>query len=155
MKDHISVTEDQIIQCKNDIVTHYLIAKLNNIILREGKTLGFKFTELAVGSLGEEVVLDKGYSAKKIEEIKNKYKQIQDKISETGNYIDFGDNVNVNLDKLYKVSKIINTDETYYRVHFIDGQVIELDYIDEDAKRLMKLGKYAKNNQNVAPDERQ
>ena len=77
----------------------------------------------------------------RIDEIKALYKKMQDNLMQRQNYVDFGNNTNVNMDKLYKVAKVISPDETYYKVHFTDGQIIEMDYIDDDAKHRMKYGK--------------
>ena len=140
MKDHIVVTEDQLIQCKNDIVTHYFLNKINCFSLEYYKKLGIEIAELSVGSSREEVVLQRAYKTSKKEELNEIFSMLITQSQNKAPFVRASETTYINLDNLHKIKKTYDKNqEKVYTITFNDGlRIYSRDISDELRTALIK-----------------
>lgn len=147
MRDHVVVSQKELIQCKNNIVVHYSIDKIDSFSLGCGKTMGFDYVDLRVGTSGDEKVLLKVYKAEKRQELENVYDKLISAAETHGMFVQAVGTTYVNLQNLRKVKK--NYDETVakYQMVFKDGLVLESDEITPELRLALDAGKQKKKNE--------
>lgn len=147
MRDHVVVCENELIQCKNDIVTHYFIDKLDSFSLGYGKTLGFDYTELKVGCRDQEKVLLRVYNTDKKQELQDKFVDLVLAAEKCGKFVNVADTTHVNVKNIRKVTKEYVEKEPIYKVVFKDGLVLAFDKISQELKTALS-GKCSAEDQN-------
>lgn len=134
MKDHIVVRDGQLIQCRNDIVSHYFIDYLNSFSYEENKIFGITLAELKIGRRGKEYVIERAFRSAKKSELLEKYNQLMISSCNYGKFVHACDRTYVNVENLEKVKKVCENDEAYYEIMFHDGQVILTSQISQSLR---------------------
>ena len=141
MKDHFVIYDDELVQCKNDIVTHYSIKGLNSFSYEENKILGITYGDFKVGCNGKEVVIQRAYKEASREELKEKFDQLKEVATTKNRFVLACDMTYVNMNKLHKVKKSYEDKDTYYSIIFSDGQTIDAYNISRELRESLNRGK--------------
>ena len=161
MVDCLKIMGNELLQCRNDIITHWDIQKLNGFELKIAKFLGIHMGEIKVGKKGKEYTLMKCHGKDRVIEMQETFKNVLTEAQKIAPFVYAGDQIWINMNNLRKIKKTMENRDKFYVVNFKDGYSITLDEISgelrqtlhaRDAKRIQKK---LSENEELQEDERQ
>jgi len=161
MVDCLKVMGNELLQRRNDIITHWDIQKLNSFEFKSGKFLGIHMGEIKTGKNGKEYTLMKGCGKDKVNRMLETFENVLSGAQNLAPFVYAGDQIWVNMYNLRKVKKTMEVRDIFYTISFKDGQEIALDEISgelrqalhaRDAKRMQKK---TSEHEEIQEDERQ